>query len=1259
MNRMNCHLRRLWQIAILLSFALSYAQGLDAAPQNPTNNPPEFFPIDLSRFVTTVFSNAPQGSMWNSMPHENKTFQGVPFKIDGKFEVTGMEALRNSSEYIPTRVSGIPIGRKAEKLVLLHGTGWVDKDGVPMAKLVLHYANGEERSMRIIYGVHVRNWYEERSERKKTLADPNSSVAWNSGEDDPDRGSPLRLFKTTFQNPLPDQAIKEIEFVSLFSHAPPLIVALTLQTGGPDLQPATTTAAKHIIKKGTTEPDSTYTRTLMVRALAADSGGSLTNARLFPTVTDEQSSYSFGFYKADAQGVLAFDYPPRQTLSLNLLITTPGRAPLVLAPRRGTDGSFPASLEAKLPVGETIGGTVVDETGKPVSDAKILISSVTRTKPKVYSQFDFDQVRTDSAGHWQSSSLPHGFTNLVLQLSHPEYRATVYQQSVTNTVAATNAASTTNAAARTPGFAQRLDAVVVAKTALASNVARTAAAPIIKTNLIEAKELLAGKSVLVMRHGLLVQGTVRGDTNSPIANAEVYFFENLNSPKNRRLARTGKDGRFSFVATAETGEAALAAVANGFAPRYEAFFLETAAKPFEFGLGQGSPVKARVMDNEQKPVTDATVKLEQWNNTQIIKWQGQTDADGHFTWTNAPEGPLLFSVSKTNYFDTRINLIASGGETMLTMRKTSNASGTVVDAETKKPIDEFTIIKGHSYNPGEPIRWNRYGYVLARGRNGRYSVRLEDYYNGQSKIMIEAPGYMPVVSEAFTKPGWYSNHFELKKGRGFSGTIVFANGEPAANCSVVIVDPGDSASINQIGELRANSSNRDFARTDLQGKFEFPPKAEVQTILAAHDKGFAQVQTDQLPADGKIVLQPWGQIKGTVKVGTKPEPGRKVVLQSRYPRYSDGGRQQPLSLYVQVPVDAQGNFSFNKVPAGDRMVGILYEAGTRNYSRTAVSHGVPVGVKSGETNLVTIGGTGRTILGRVSVLGGEQGDVDWKRDIHTMSLRLPANPENEAVTMPGGLTTQEEQQKFWQARNERMKEFWKSEKGRALEEKQRSYVLAFETNGTFHIDNVPPGTYDIYISVTDPNDDESNYRQIGSLSKQFVIPDGAADVPFDTGTHELRIRKQLRIGQMAPAFEGKSLDGKAIKLQDYRGKFVLLNFGAKWSGNYASEVQVLKALNDTYGKDGRLVIIGLSVDYQEQTAKDMVKETGITWPECYLGQWSETSVPGMFGVEGIPHSVLIGPTGTVAAKNLQGTYMKTAVRNAIESKATVSASRNN
>src|SRR6185503_8006353 len=57
------------------------------------------------------------------------------------------------------------------------------------------------------------------------------------------------------------------------------------------------------------------------------------------------------------------------------------------------------------------------------------------------------------------------------------------------------------------------------------------------------------------------------DKNSqPIANAEVYFFDNLNQPKSKRMVRTGADGRFSFVSTIDSGEVALAVLAKGFAP---------------------------------------------------------------------------------------------------------------------------------------------------------------------------------------------------------------------------------------------------------------------------------------------------------------------------------------------------------------------------------------------------------------------------------------------------------------------------------------------------------------------------------------------------------------------------------------------------------------------------------------------------------------------------------------------------------------------
>jgi len=192
-----------------------------------------------------------------------------------------------------------------------------------------------------------------------------------------------------------------------------------------------------------------------------------------------------------------------------------------------------------------------------------------------------------------------------------------------------------------------------------------------------------------MQHGLLVQGTVRGlggalpdlvgpSTNQPLADAEVYFFDNLNSPKSKRMVRTKLTGNFSFVATrigrSSRGRERQRLLRRATRP----FFLDPALKPFDLALNAGSTVKARIIDNEQKPVVGASVRLDQWHNTQILNWQGQTDAEGKFSWASAPEGPLLFSINKSNYFNMRINLAASSGETILTMRKMSAAVGTVV-----------------------------------------------------------------------------------------------------------------------------------------------------------------------------------------------------------------------------------------------------------------------------------------------------------------------------------------------------------------------------------------------------------------------------------------------------------------------------------------------------------------------------------------------------------------------------------------------------
>jgi hypothetical protein len=67
---------------------------------------------------------------------------------------------------------------------------------------------------------------------------------------------------------------------------------------------------------------------------------------------------------------------------------------------------------------------------------------------------------------------------------------------------------------------------------------------------------------------------------------------------------------------------------------------------------------------------------------------------------------------------------------------------------------------------------------------------------------------------------------------------------------------------------------------------------------------------------------------------------------------------------------------------------------------------------------------------------------------------------------------------------------------------QHSYVLLFEEDGSFTVPNVPPGSYMIQISPTDPRQ-PNNYRQIGNLNTQVTVPEGKG--PHNVGILNLTL----------------------------------------------------------------------------------------------------------------------------------------------------------
>ena len=122
-------------------------------------------------------------------------------------------------------------------------------------------------------------------------------------------------------------------------------------------------------------------------------------------------------------------------------------------------------------------------------------------------------------------------------------------------------------------------------------------------------------------------------------------------------------------------------------------------------------------------------------------------------------------------------------------------------------------------------------------------------------------------------------------------------------------------------------------------------------------------------------------------------------------------------------------------------------------------------------------------------------------------------------------------------------------------------------------------------------------------------------------------------GQAAPAWELKDLDGKAVKLSDFKGKVVLLNFWATWCPPCRDEIPALVALQNQY-KDKGLVVIGVSLDQKGPApVQAFVKRMKINYP-VVMGD--EKTVMEYGGVQAIPTTFYIDREGNVASVHQGG-----------------------
>lgn len=148
----------------------------------------------------------------------------------------------------------------------------------------------------------------------------------------------------------------------------------------------------------------------------------------------------------------------------------------------------------------------------------------------------------------------------------------------------------------------------------------------------------------------------------------------------------------------------------------------------------------------------------------------------------------------------------------------------------------------------------------------------------------------------------------------------------------------------------------------------------------------------------------------------------------------------------------------------------------------------------------------------------------------------------------------------------------------------------------------------------------------GWATYDFIIGSASENAPETEVANEATGDVGLKKGQMAPDFELETIDGEKVKLSDFKGEKILLNFWATWCPPCRAEMPDMQQFHEEYDDAVILAVNLAETELSEQNVEDFLDEFGVTF--SVLSD-TDSRVATIYNATALPTSYLINTKGEI------------------------------